>query len=205
MQRAMAAFSHRLRALLAPESTIIRLAELSTRAKLILFGVIGGGYWATGPFLDGPGLDMWRVSGVFVPVAAVLLWGGLVGLAIFWLQIPGNYLLVNLQGHVFTGGPGGPIIGTIILLLFGMLRRYILQYAQAREEIRTLEGIIPICAACKKIRDDEGFWHRVEEYVSHHTTATFSHGLCPDCFAKTMAEFETQQEFDDLRQPPIGA
>jgi hypothetical protein len=45
----------------------------------------------------------------------------------------------------------------------------------------------------------------VEEYVSHHTAATFSHGLCPDCFAKTMAEFETQQEFDDLRQPPIGA
>ena len=49
------------------------------------------------------------------------------------------------------------------------------------EEIRTLRGIIPICAGCKKIRDDEGAWHQVEVYVRAHSEAEFSHGMCPDC------------------------
>ena len=52
---------------------------------------------------------------------------------------------------------------------------------QAREEIRTLKGIIPICANCKKIRDDKGFWNQVETYISNRTDAKFSHGLCPAC------------------------
>ncbi|MBU0992759.1 MAG: response regulator [Proteobacteria bacterium] len=51
----------------------------------------------------------------------------------------------------------------------------------AREEIRTLKGIIPICANCKKIRDDKGFWDQVETYITKHTEAKFSHGLCPVC------------------------
>jgi hypothetical protein len=49
-------------------------------------------------------------------------------------------------------------------------------------EIKTLRGFLPICANCKKIRDDYGLWTRVEEYISKHTEAEFSHGLCPDCF-----------------------
>ena len=52
---------------------------------------------------------------------------------------------------------------------------------QAREEIKTLKGIIPICASCKKIRDDQGFWNQVETYISNRTDAKFSHGLCPAC------------------------
>jgi hypothetical protein len=48
-------------------------------------------------------------------------------------------------------------------------------------EIKTLQGIVPICSFCKKIRDDKGFWSQVESYVSHHTDAQFSHGVCPDC------------------------
>ena len=48
-------------------------------------------------------------------------------------------------------------------------------------EIRTLRGIIPICWSCKKIRDDEGYWEQVESYVTRHTHAQFSHGLCPSC------------------------
>lgn len=57
---------------------------------------------------------------------------------------------------------------------------------QALDEIRTLRGIIPICSYCKKIRDDEGFWSQVEQYVSDHTDAKFSHGICPACFAIKM-------------------
>lgn len=49
------------------------------------------------------------------------------------------------------------------------------------EEIKTLRGIIPICAKCKKIRNDEGFWIQVEQYIEDHSDAQFTHGLCNDC------------------------
>jgi len=52
---------------------------------------------------------------------------------------------------------------------------------QALQEVETLEGIIPICAKCKKVRDDEGYWHQVESYIGRHTEAQFSHGLCEEC------------------------
>jgi two-component system CheB/CheR fusion protein len=52
---------------------------------------------------------------------------------------------------------------------------------KAFDEIRTLQGIIPICAKCKQIRDDHGFWSQVEVYIRDHTEAEFSHGLCPEC------------------------
>ena len=51
----------------------------------------------------------------------------------------------------------------------------------ALEQVKTLEGIIPICTYCKKIRDDKGFWDRVENYISQRTDAKFSHGMCPKC------------------------
>ena len=52
---------------------------------------------------------------------------------------------------------------------------------EALAEIKTLRGIIPICAHCKQIRDDEGMWKRMEEYIHAHSEASFSHGICPDC------------------------
>ena len=55
----------------------------------------------------------------------------------------------------------------------------------ALDEIKTLQGLLPICSKCKKVRDDRGFWHQVEQYVSERTQARFSHGICPDC-AKTL-------------------
>jgi DNA-binding response OmpR family regulator len=58
----------------------------------------------------------------------------------------------------------------------------------ALAEIKTLKGLIPICASCKKIRNDEGFWDQLESYLSKHTDAVLTHGLCPECFHKAMAE-----------------
>ncbi len=55
---------------------------------------------------------------------------------------------------------------------------------KALEDIKTLRGIIPICANCKKIRDDKGYWNQVEVYVRKHSEAEFSHGICPDCAKK---------------------
>jgi PAS domain S-box-containing protein len=54
----------------------------------------------------------------------------------------------------------------------------------ALTKVRTLSGLIPICAGCKKIRDDKGYWQQVEHYVTKHTHASFSHGLCPECLTQ---------------------
>lgn len=51
-------------------------------------------------------------------------------------------------------------------------------------EIKTLSGLLPICANCKKVRNDQGYWQQIEEYVSEHSGADFSHGICPDCARK---------------------
>lgn len=53
----------------------------------------------------------------------------------------------------------------------------------ALEEVRTLREILPICSYCRKIRDDENYWHTVESYISQHTATRFSHGICPSCMA----------------------
>lgn len=60
---------------------------------------------------------------------------------------------------------------------------------EALDHIKTLRGIVPICANCKKIRDDKGFWQQVEIYVHNHTEAEFSHGICPDCMVKLYPEY----------------
>jgi len=64
----------------------------------------------------------------------------------------------------------------------GDRERLISELQAALAEIRTLQGIIPICASCKKVRDDEGAWQQVESYIATHSNAQFSHGICPDCF-----------------------
>lgn len=60
---------------------------------------------------------------------------------------------------------------------------------KALSEINILRGIIPICASCKKIRDDSGYWNQLEEYFSKNSEIQFSHGICPDCSAKLYPEY----------------
>ncbi|MFH2053599.1 MAG: HAMP domain-containing protein [bacterium] len=59
--------------------------------------------------------------------------------------------------------------------------KLISELQNAASEIKSLRGIIPICASCKKIRDDQGYWNQLETYLIEHSEAEFSHGLCPDC------------------------
>jgi PAS domain S-box-containing protein len=66
--------------------------------------------------------------------------------------------------------------------------RLIRELQEALDKVRTLSGLLPICGSCKKIRDDEGYWQRIEAYISEHTGAQFSHGLCPPCAAELHAE-----------------
>ncbi len=60
-------------------------------------------------------------------------------------------------------------------------RRLADELRTALDDVKTLEGLIPICASCKKVRDDEGFWHEVEAYVRTRSDAEFSHSICPGC------------------------
>jgi PAS domain S-box-containing protein len=67
--------------------------------------------------------------------------------------------------------------------------RLIADLQKALAEIKTLHGVLPICANCKKIRDEEGAWHQLEVYISRNTDAMFSHGLCMDCAKKLYPDF----------------
>jgi len=67
--------------------------------------------------------------------------------------------------------------------------RLVLELQEALAKIKTLRGLIPICASCKKIRDDEGFWNQLETYIQEHSEAEFSHGLCDECAKNLYPEF----------------
>lgn len=69
-------------------------------------------------------------------------------------------------------------------------QKLIRRLEEAFAEIKTLKGFIPICASCKKIRDDEGYWDQLEAYISKHTDAVFTHGICPECAQKCRTEIE---------------
>jgi DNA-binding response OmpR family regulator len=60
----------------------------------------------------------------------------------------------------------------------------------ALKEVRVLKGIVPICASCKNVRDDQGYWNRVETYLNEHTEAEFSHAVCPDCMKRLYPQFK---------------
>ncbi|MCX8044870.1 MAG: response regulator transcription factor [Desulfobacterota bacterium] len=64
----------------------------------------------------------------------------------------------------------------------------IAELQQTLEHIRTLRGLLPICANCKKIRNDQGYWEKVEVYIRNHTEADFTHGICPECAKKLYPE-----------------
>jgi len=64
------------------------------------------------------------------------------------------------------------------------LRRVSTRMADALEKVKMLHGLLPICAWCKRIRDDHGYWSQVETYIHEHTGADFTHGICPECLEK---------------------
>lgn len=71
---------------------------------------------------------------------------------------------------------------------------------EALEEIRTLRGTLPICAKCKSIRDDAGYWNRIEQYLKEHSDADFTHGLCPDCEEELYGHQEWFRRFKQKRE-----
>jgi ligand-binding sensor domain-containing protein len=71
-------------------------------------------------------------------------------------------------------------------------RRLETRVEEALSRVRVLKGLLPICASCKKVRDDKGYWNQMEAYIREHTEADFSHGICPDCLIKHYPEYQEQ-------------
>ena len=79
------------------------------------------------------------------------------------------------------------------------LKKLIDELRKALDEVDTLNRLIPICAQCKKVRDDTESWQRLENYFQEHWSVDFSHGLCPDCFAKQFPGVPHVAVFDTAR------
>jgi CheY-like chemotaxis protein len=84
------------------------------------------------------------------------------------------------QDYLIKGQVSGGLLGRSIR--YAIERKKLLaQLEHSMKEVKTLKGFLPICANCKKIRDDKGYWTQIEAYVSAQTDAEFTHGICPDC------------------------
>lgn len=68
------------------------------------------------------------------------------------------------------------------------------ELTKALSEVKLLSGLLPICASCKKIRDDQGYWNQIESYIQRHSQAQFSHSICPECMQKLYPDFVGNQK-----------
>jgi response regulator RpfG family c-di-GMP phosphodiesterase len=69
---------------------------------------------------------------------------------------------------------------------------------KANAEVKTLSGLLPVCASCKQVRDDQGYWSQLETYLKKHTEISFSHGLCLDCAHKLYPEYYDKTPVKEL-------
>jgi len=120
-------------------------------------------------------------------------------LALFGADPQGRYY--EARAMPLAAGASGEETGRVLLLRDVTERRradkerdqLIAKLQEAASNIKTLSGLIPICAACKRVRDDQGYWQQVEEYLSAHSQIEFSHGLCPECMAKLYPDAAAQE------------
>ena len=105
-----------------------------------------------------------------------------------WVMIYGF-----ITNESFLGLSFGILVGIQILSAFGMIvmivERKTEKMEKAEKHVERLEGLLPICAHCKKIRDKDGNWQVLENYIESRTTAEFSHGVCPECLKKYYGKY----------------
>lgn len=93
--------------------------------------------------------------------------------------------LARFSSQFLQQRPEIELIGEILSRMWKDSTELVDQFTQ----LRTLRGLIPICASCKKVRDDRGYWNQIESYLAQHSHATFSHGLCPQCARRLYPEY----------------
>jgi hypothetical protein len=143
--------------------------------------------------------------GISVGIAAVFLFGLKGQLVWFVLVLAFLPLVQALKAGPFAGRvvaldatqTGILTLATYLGLLTFLTYCFILfrrRLDQALANVKTLSGLLPICASCKRIRDDRGYWSQIESYLRRHTEADFSHGLCPDCVSRLYPELKLDRE-----------
>ncbi len=92
------------------------------------------------------------------------------------------------QDYLFKGElSGGSIVRSIRYAI--ERQRLLTELKTALEHVKQLQGLLPICSICKNIRDDKGYWKRIEMYISEHSEVAFSHSICPECAKKHYPDF----------------
>ncbi len=96
-----------------------------------------------------------------------------------------------VAGGAYAARDAGKMVGVVIVCRDVSERdRLIAQLEDALARVKQLSGLLPICAGCKKIRDDAGAWHPLESFIRSHSEADFSHGICPECVHRLYPELE---------------
>jgi sigma-B regulation protein RsbU (phosphoserine phosphatase) len=89
-------------------------------------------------------------------------------------------------------------VGVRVVDLRTQLAQRVVELEEALSKVKTLQGLLPICSYCKKIRDDDNYWQQVEGYIGAHADVAFSHGICPDCYLTIvepqLAELEAEMD-----------
>jgi GAF domain-containing protein len=130
-------------------------------------------------------VDVYRTIGIHsLLMVALRVRGESIGLLSMVRYVPGSrpfdrqdrHLAQALADHAALAISNGRLMHQLEQLL-----------TERTDELKTLRGMLPICAWCKRIQDDKGAWAQLEAYVSAHTEAVFTHGICPDCVGKLRA------------------
>ncbi len=103
-------------------------------------------------------------------------------------------LFIEAYGSRTTYNGRPAVIGTLLDITkrkkdMAERERLLGELQEAAVTIKTLQGILPICSSCKKIRDDNGYWSQMEKYITEHSSAEFSHSICPDCAKKIYPDY----------------
>ncbi len=135
------------------------------------------------------GLSSWYTAAFLVPVTIAAWYSGQVPGFVLAAALPLSHLALVIR---FTNGHpshsaallnAGLCIGVYLVVACGAAR--LAEYERLlRRHLRALEGMLPICAGCKSIRDPNGEWQPLEDFIERRSSATFSHGLCPRCVSE---------------------
>jgi hypothetical protein len=130
-----------------------------------------------------------KVLAAYEPVAELNL--GIVA-KVDLAEIRSPFLRAGLLSGVL--GTIAVVVGAAVFIkvtnpLLEKLQETVDELKASLSKVRLLSGLLPICASCKKIRDDQGYWNQIESYIRDHSEAEFSHGICPDCAKKLYPEF----------------
>jgi hypothetical protein len=115
-------------------------------------------------------LGLWSPHPRFVLLAAIM--ASILSVLDFFLTPLGGIVWIGVTNRVMA------------LLIIWLTAFLVMRYKRAEQATKTLRGLLPICAWCKKIRDDQGYWKQLEDYMEQHSEAHFTHGMCAECAAK---------------------